>query len=76
MSEQSIPYVRVLILEAIRLFGGQSDGMFNSAAFAIAVRRMFDLDGVLDGKWCARVLKAEPGVRRLSGGCHWIYQVQ
>lgn len=67
------PHATSLIREAIRLFGGQSDGMFNSASFGVAVRRAFDLDGVPDGGWCARVLEAVPGVRRLPGGCHWLY---
>lgn len=63
-----------LTRKAVDLFGGQSDGMFNSACFSVAVKSEFKLPGVPDGGWAARVLSGLPYVVAMPGGCHWLYR--
>lgn len=59
------------IRRAVVMFGGQSDGTFNTAAFQQSVRADFGLDDLPDSRSCAAVLDRVPVVERLPGGCHW-----
>lgn len=63
-----------LVRQAVEAFGGQQDGLFNSAGFGIAVKVHFGLSNAPDGRWVSRVLLGLPFVVPMPGGCHWLYR--
>ena len=64
-----------LLAMAVRSFGGHEDGVSNSANFAVAVMKVLGADKPPDGRVVARVLDSRADVSRLSGGCHWKWEM-
>lgn len=64
-----------LLAMAVRSHDGYKDGIFSSANFATAIMKLLCADEYPDGRVVARVLESRTDVSRLSGGCHWKWEM-
>jgi hypothetical protein len=63
--------IEFLAAEAVRDFGDRGDGLFNTAGFQQAVKRV---TGTMpDPNSLAMSLESCARIVRLSGGCHWMF---
>ena len=65
-------FIDLLVAEAVASFG-KEDGteMFNTAGFQSAVEKRFPEIGIPDGADVEALLKTQPRIVQLNGGCHW-----
>jgi hypothetical protein len=63
-------FVRRACEDAVTSFGGQ-DGIFNSAGFGVAFRKLAGVTQTLDGKYVRAILLGRKDVDLLSGGAHF-----
>lgn len=61
--------VRFMAWLASKRFGS-NDGVFNSCQFSGVIEDLIGLP-ILDGHIVRLILSGRPGIRQLSGGCHW-----
>lgn len=56
---------------ACEKFGGDNDGVFNSACFASAMAQVLNVENVIDGRLVKLLLLDCDFVVPLPGGAHW-----
>ncbi len=68
----------LLIDKAIKSFAGidKFKNVFNTAGYQSAVTYEFELDHILSSKIARQHLRTCSDIIQLSGGCHWIKDVQ
>lgn len=62
--------IHLAIRDAVRGFGG-SDGTFNLAGLSVAICRIANVAGPIDGNICRALLTGRPDVEPLRGGAHY-----
>lgn len=62
--------IETLAARAARQFGERGDGVFSTAYFQSAVQDEIGLTPT--SEVVVELLRAEPRIVRLSGGCHWM----
>lgn len=63
--------IRFVCEQAIRRFGGRSDGIFNAACFAATWARVTGTSGMLDGLHVRGMLTGRPDIEILPGNSHF-----
>ena len=63
--------IHLAMRRAVASFGAHGDGIFNSAQFSLALMRLAQLKGTIDGNLVEVILYGRDDVVQLAGGAHW-----
>lgn len=58
------------MIRATQIFGG-NDGVFSSASFSQAIKKVTGVKHLLDGQFVRAMMVGRTDVELLSGGCHY-----